>query len=353
VKQDKIRDVRSYWDVHEKMLSVIANSSRPRRLPVVARASVTSTNGGSASSTTSPVSQTSSPQQSIASTATATNNGVLSTADRRKQAIPANYFKPQKLEPEVLASRDHRWRQPDESVDAFLLRVPPSTSSYKDYGPWIWIDNRLREPRNQRAFTGDHEADFKDRGNQLLEEYTAFETSTRQKMDGKAPGTITRVLTPKRKALKQAIWKLALDTNCFSGKWMIFPRHEDADRVWRAVCQGVDSGKLGPTAKIATKDPPDLMQQPTTGFRAYDKQEDFRLICVYTKDFSDEKDVRRVLDSLVELKLVKLPEDDMSNGIYYKCDAYTYLDISSKNPYGLKASIYSSRAMLKGVKWGD
>jgi len=352
VKQDQVREFRSYWDVHDKMLSVIANSSRPRRPPAANRANLASTDKGSVASTTSPFSQTSSPQQSLASTAT--SNSVLSTADRRKQAIPANYFKPEKLEPQVLAARhDLKWRQPDETVDAFLLRCPPSTSSSYGYGPWLWIDNRLREPRNLRSFTEDHEDEFKDKGFQLLQEYMTFETSTRQKMDGKAPGTITRVLTPKRKVLKQAIWKLALDTNCFSGKWMIFPRHEDADRVWRAVCQGVDGGKLGPLAKIATSEPPDPMEAPTAGFRAYDKQEDFRLICVYTKDFSDEKDVRRVLDSLVELKLVKLPEDDMGNGIYYKCDAYTYLDISSKNDYGLKASLYSSRAMLKGVKWGD
>ena len=343
-KHDKARNVRAYWEIHPRLLSVIANSSRPRRSLTIDKSAV---------STVSPVSEQSSSVQSPDTTAT--SNSVLSTAHRRKQAIPANYYKPEKLAPEVLATRlDPERRQPEETVDAFLLRCPPSTSSFYEYGPWLWIYNRLREPRNQRSFTIEHEIDFKDKGFQLLSEYTAFETSTRQKMDGKAPGTITRVLTPKRKALKQAIWKLALDTNCFSGKWMIFPRHEDADRVWRAVCQGVDSGKLGHIAKIATSDPPpDPMQQPTTGFRAFDKQEDFRLICVYTKDFSDEKDVRRVLDSLVELKLVKLPEDDMSNGIYYKCDAYTHLDISSKSPYGLKASLYSSRAMLKGVKWGD
>jgi hypothetical protein len=34
--------------------------------------------------------------------------------------------------------------------------------------------------------------------------------------------------------------------------------------------------------------------------------------------------------------------------IYYKCDAFTYLDITSKNEYGLKASMFSSRDVLSG-----
>lgn len=70
-----------------------------------------------------------------------------------------------------------------------------------------------------------------------------------------------------------------------------------------------------------------------------------RLICVYTKDFTDVADVRRVLLGLVEMGLVRA---DMPRGITYKCDAYTYLDIYGNNEFGLRASIYSSKEMGGG-----
>jgi len=37
-------------------------------------------------------------------------------------------------------------------------------------------------------------------------------------------------------------------------------------------------------------------------------------------------------------------------GIYYKADAYTYLDIKGQNEWRLKASMYSSRDLLKGIR---
>ena len=36
------------------------------------------------------------------------------------------------------------------------------------------------------------------------------------------------------------------------------------------------------------------------------------------------------------------------DNIYHKCDTYSYLDLVRKNEYGIKASIYSSKAMRKG-----
>ena len=47
---------------------------------------------------------------------------------------------------------------------------------------------------------------------------------------------------------------------------MLFPRLEDLTRVWKLVVEGVITGRLGPTAKVAPDD---------------GKEE--RLICVYTK----------------------------------------------------------------------
>lgn len=109
---------------------------------------------------------------------------------------------------------------------------------------------------------------------------------------------------------------------------MLFPALEDLTRVWRVVVEGTISNRLGSAAKVAT-------DQGGSGER---------LICVYTKDFRDERDVLRVLNELVSLGLVY----SGGKGIYYKSDAYTYLDIYAKNAadYGLQASVYSSQKML-------
>lgn len=103
----------------------------------------------------------------------------------------------------------------------------------------------------------------------------------------------------------------------------------DLPRYWRVVAQATSAGKLGPTSKVATPDP--------------NSGKDETLICVYTYDFTDQQDVRRVLDELVELELCRKD----GRPIYYKCDAYTYMDITSNNDYKLRASLYSSAELFK------
>jgi len=95
-----------------------------------------------------------------------------------------------------------------------------------------------------------------------------------------------------------------------------------------------------------------------------DERKTHRLICVYTADFSNLDDVLRVLSRLVELGLVQPPPQASystakkgfgkkqanggggNQGIFYKCDAYTYLDLQSGNEYKVRASMYSSRELL-------
>lgn len=110
---------------------------------------------------------------------------------------------------------------------------------------------------------------------------------------------------------------------------MLFPKSEDAPRYWYKVAEATADNRLGIAAKVST---------------GLGEVREERLICIYTKDFSDMDDVRRVLQGLVELDLV---DPRNPRGIYYKCDAYTYLDINSGNEYGLPASLYSSRELLK------
>lgn len=109
---------------------------------------------------------------------------------------------------------------------------------------------------------------------------------------------------------------------------MLFPNSSDLPRFWRLVAEATSQGRLGPVSKVGTHDP-------------YDGK-DATLICVYTYDFTDLDDVRRVLDELLEIQLC------FKDGkpIYYKCDAYTYLGITSDNSYKLRASLFSSKDLL-------
>lgn len=72
-----------------------------------------------------------------------------------------------------------------------------------------------------------------------------------------------------------------------------------------------------------------------------------RLVCIYTKDFRDEDDVLRVLRELESMGLVS-----GDRNIYYKSDAFTYLDLYSAtaSKYGLQASLYNSSKMLAAAR---
>ncbi|RMZ82256.1 hypothetical protein DV738_g1900, partial [Chaetothyriales sp. CBS 135597] len=63
---------------------------------------------------------------------------------------------------------------------------------------------------------------------------------------------------------------------------------------------------------------------------------------------ADMTDVERIL---LEMKNINLPvRGSDGRGIYYKCDAYSYLDIFSGNEFGLRASLYCSRDFEGGVR---
>lgn len=71
------------------------------------------------------------------------------------------------------------------------------------------------------------------------------------------------------------------------------------------------------------------------------------IVCVYTKDFQDADDVLRVLHQLEDMGVL-----DAGRPIYYKPDAYTYLDLRRETAaeYGLQASLYNSRSLLAADK---
>lgn len=169
------------------------------------------------------------------------------------------------------------------------------------------------------------------KGRELLQEYENESTALREAHDksgAKTTAALTRKLNPLRRELEKNILELARDTRVTHGKWMLFPTADRVDEYWGAVVRAMEKGELGDVAKVA----PD------------DGSGESRLICVYTADFGDTEDVKRVVKKLVDIGLV----EKSNRPIYYKCDAYTLLEISSKNDYGLKASMFSSRDVLEG-----
>lgn len=124
---------------------------------------------------------------------------------------------------------------------------------------------------------------------------------------------------------------------------MIFCDPNDVDVVWGTVARATANGELGIAAKVAPCPPEAIPGRE-------------RLICVYTRDFRDRQDVGRVIQRLRELRLV----ETTNKRLYYKpgmplpltpysiCpslireDIFTYIGLASGNPWGLRASIYSS-----------
>ncbi|ODM16995.1 hypothetical protein SI65_07394 [Aspergillus cristatus] len=219
----------------------------------------------------------------------------------------------------------------NEPVPEFLARLPPSTTKEESIGPWIFVS----EPDRRKGVDQEEEEDlasFVAKGTELLREFEEKKSKLEEEHDrsgAKSKAPLTRKLNVHRRALEEDIFALARENGVISGKWMLFPSVGRVDAVWKAVVEATVDGELGDGAKVATD--------------AGDRRA--RGMMIYTKDYEDIEDVRRVLGKLVELELVNT---EQRMGIYYKADAFTYLRILGDNPYGLKASLYSSKDVLAG-----
>ncbi|KAJ5885266.1 hypothetical protein N7495_009776 [Penicillium taxi] len=214
---------------------------------------------------------------------------------------------------------------PNESIEDFLIRLPPSTT-ISTTEPWIWM-------YGQKAYeieSGDT-ATFVRKGVEILrafEEKSAEFRAAHDQSQATTTAPLTRKLNVLRKKLQADILSLARETGVTAGKWMLFPNVRDVNEAWKKIVVALDQQEIDGVAKAATDD----------------GSGQSRLICVYTYDFEDKEDLKRVVKMLVDKELV----DVNDKPIYYKCDAYTYLEITSKNDYGLKASMFSSRDIISG-----
>ncbi|EEP82737.1 predicted protein [Uncinocarpus reesii 1704] len=222
-------------------------------------------------------------------------------------------------------------RQATESVASFINRLPPSTTKAADIGPWIFIANREAPrpvvPNIDRLI---------ENGGRLLEDFeedlAEIQNEPKSKSSaGKA--AVTRKINSKRRKLETDLLQTARDNGLATGKWMLFPSAESLDETWAAVADATAKGTLGIEAKVATDPENGASSKP-------------RLICVYTRDFWDKEDVRRVLLKLVDMGVVSKAKGSSARPIYYKCDVYTHLNIMSGNKWGLKPTLCSSTEVL-------
>lgn len=93
------------------------------------------------------------------------------------------------------------------------------------------------------------------------------------------------------------------------GKWLIFIKSQDVDEVWEKIKVATKRGDLGEYAKVSTS-------------RRNKKSDDLetKVICVYTYDWTDKNDVRRIRDALRQIGITsKIPykaDKDTRSGIY-------------------------------------
>jgi hypothetical protein len=97
---------------------------------------------------------------------------------------------------------------------------------------------------------------------------------------------------------------LAKKSGILPGKWLIYVSEDKVVEVWKNIAKATVEDKLGMESKISTK-----------------INESSYVICVYTKNYLDYEDVKRVREILYEMGFV--------SKLSYKPDIYTYLGIYS------------------------
>ncbi|MGI0091080.1 MAG: putative phosphothreonine lyase domain-containing protein [Nitrososphaerales archaeon] len=94
-----------------------------------------------------------------------------------------------------------------------------------------------------------------------------------------------------------------------SGKWLVFEPVERVNEVWGKIKKATEDGKLGRSSKVATARVNPNAPNPR-----------MKVICVYTYDWTDEADVKRIREALRSLGITqKIPyksDEDTMEGKY-------------------------------------
>jgi hypothetical protein len=185
------------------------------------------------------------------------------------------------------------WQVTSETLDAFLNRLPPSTTRRRPGLDWLWIANPHLPPPPVSGSSSlmNH---FRRGGEERLALLSRFQEMAR------SSGMPLSVVQMERWEAERDLRQLAVACELITGKWMLFLAPEEVDEVWERVARATAQNRLGIGAKV------EIAGGAETGKA--------RLLCVYTRDFRDKRDVARALDVLRQLQLVMLGGEQ----IYYK-----------------------------------
>ena len=93
------------------------------------------------------------------------------------------------------------------------------------------------------------------------------------------------------------------------GKWLIFVPAKNIDFVWERIRKATEDGRLGDSSKVATAKANPIAAESS-----------MKVICVYTYDWKDEEDVKRIRTELRTLGIIwKIPyksDEDTEAGKY-------------------------------------
>ncbi|MBI4262107.1 DUF1917 domain-containing protein [Candidatus Uhrbacteria bacterium] len=91
------------------------------------------------------------------------------------------------------------------------------------------------------------------------------------------------------------------------GKWLIFVGGHNLSRIWRRIRSATEEGKLGGLAKASKHG--SRAQSPNNG-----------VICVYTYDWKDIHDVKRIREELRKIGIIRKisykTDEDTERGVY-------------------------------------
>jgi hypothetical protein len=94
-----------------------------------------------------------------------------------------------------------------------------------------------------------------------------------------------------------------------NGKWLIFVDVSEVDEVWAKIKKATEEGRFGDRVKVATEKPNPIAIDPRK-----------KVICVYTYDWTDQKDVKRIREELRKIGITnKIPyksDEDTLSGKY-------------------------------------
>lgn len=158
-------------------------------------------------------------------------------------------------------------------IDKWLKLFPPSKVKKED---WSWI--QINSP-NFSFPKEDQEGAMKEWN------------KTKNKMENNKIDT-------------ELINNIARKYNILSGKWLIWVDEKSVDNSWEIIAKSIENKML---SACGAKVP------PSGGFGGH-------MICVYTHDFSDEKDIMKVRRELKDL--------GFSQPLSYKADIYTDIGVN-------------------------